>query len=178
VASTGGVFNPFDGGSIVPSGGVSTSTGGIVTRTGGTTIPGGTGGTTPVGGTAAAGTYNFGAGDEPCANPKDVSLKTPDLGTGASCYRTADEIQGWGASNFEGRTLKVNRVAVVLPTTTGGTPPALPPKLGSFYYFDISEGGVAWASLYWYGLARPVPTCGSFPPWESGATNVAPCATP
>jgi len=176
VSTTGGTFNPFDGGSVAPSGGVSTPTGGTVARTGGTILSSGTGGATPVGGTPAAGTYNFGAGDEPCANPKDVSLKTPDLGTGAACYRTADDIQGWGASNFEGKTLKVNRVAITIPTTAGATMPTLPPKLGSFYYFDVSEGGVAWASLYWYGTARAIPTCGSFPAWVAGATNVAACA--
>jgi subtilisin family serine protease len=65
--------------------------------------------------------------------------------TGPVCYRTSNNIVGWGCSNFAGRTLSVNGTAV----TCGQTP--LPPKLADgFRYFSISGGSFPWASFYWW----------------------------
>jgi Subtilase family/Fibronectin type III domain len=64
--------------------------------------------------------------------------------TGPACYRTSDNIVGWGCSNFNGRTVSVNGTAV----TCGQ---ALPAKLADGYrYFSISAGSFAWASFYWW----------------------------
>ena len=58
----------------------------------------------------------------------------------AICIRVAGDIEGWGVSNFDGRTITVNG-EVVQP---GG---ALPPKLNGYYYFDISAGDFSWAAV-------------------------------
>jgi hypothetical protein len=174
-ASTGGNFNPFAGGSAAT--GATTSTGGSIAKTGGVTtrtggiIIGGTGGAVSSGqsGTPLS-SYKFGEGDEPCANPKDVSGKTGNIGTGDACYRTVDDISGWGCSNFDTRTVKINGVETECAAK-------LPPKMGSFYYFEIPAGEPDWASIYWYGIEHPVPDCGSFPPWVSGGTS-EPCPAP
>jgi hypothetical protein len=63
--------------------------------------------------------------------------------TGPVCKRTANDIVGWGCSNFEGRTLEVNNVPV-----NCGDP--LPPKFDGYYYFDVSAGSYPWAALYWW----------------------------
>ena len=178
--STGGNFNPFAGGSSA-TGGSSTITGGAVAKTGGTTTRTGgtitarTGGAVATGGSSGQGgtplsTYTFGDGDEPCANPKDVSGMTGNIGSAEACYRTVDDISGWGCSSFETRTVKVNGVETECAAK-------LPPKMGSFYYFEISAGDPDWAAIYWYGVAHPVPDCGSFPPWVAGGTS-EPCPAP
>src|SRR6185503_741756 len=65
--------------------------------------------------------------------------------SGAVCYRTSDTINGWGCSNFEGRSVAVNGVAV----TCGQVP--LPAKLADgFRYFAITAGTFPWASFYWF----------------------------
>ena len=65
--------------------------------------------------------------------------------TGAVCYRTSDNIVGWGCSNFDGRTVSINGT----PMTCGQTP--LPAKLADgFRYFSISGGSFAWASFFWW----------------------------
>ena len=66
--------------------------------------------------------------------------------TGAYCFRTPDSISGWGCSNFTGRTLKVNTVAV----TCSALP--LPAKFNGYYYFDATggAGAVDYASIIWW----------------------------
>jgi hypothetical protein len=65
--------------------------------------------------------------------------------TGPVCYRTSDNIAGWGCSNFDGRTVTVNGT----PMTCGQTP--LPAKLADgFRYFSISGGTHSFASFYWW----------------------------
>lgn len=102
---------------------------------------------------------------EPCPSPKDISGgNTHQFGTpGSFCFRTCDEIQGWGCSTFDGRTVKVNGT-----TVTCGQ--ALPPKVGSFYYFDVSAGLYDYSAIYWWGDVHDVPACGHYPSWQSGAT--------
>jgi hypothetical protein len=60
------------------------------------------------------------------------------------CLRVTDDIVGWGCSNFEGRTVKVNGVTVNCAEVP------LPDKLHGAYYFDISAGEHAYASFYWW----------------------------
>ena len=62
----------------------------------------------------------------------------------AYCFRTPDNINGWGCSNFDGRTLKVNGVA----KDCGNMP--LPAKVNGYYYFDCSAGTYSYASIYWW----------------------------
>ncbi len=151
------------GGGAVGSGGVSSG--------GGTTGRGGSGG-----GTTIAGGFTFPEGPEPCTpTMKDVSGgQSGQLGEGAACFRTADEISDWSCSGADDRTVKVNGTEV---TKCG----AAVKKAGSFFYFEFSAGTNAWASVSWWCSscggpgARAVPSCGHYPPWESGAT-VAPCA--
>ena len=63
---------------------------------------------------------------------------------GPICLRVSSDIAGWGCSNFEGRTLKVNGSTV----TCAQIP--LPEKLHGAYYFDVSAGEHEYASLYWF----------------------------
>jgi hypothetical protein len=127
---------------------------------------GGTGGSFPSGGGGASGIGSGGAsgsggslatggltgsggGDEPCVPAKTITGSGNVTSgnfetTGAFCFRTPDNIIGWNCSNFDGRTLKVNNV-----TETCGTLP-LPDKINGYYYFDASEGGFGYASIYWY----------------------------
>jgi hypothetical protein len=65
--------------------------------------------------------------------------------TNAVCFRTADDILGWGCSNFAGRTVAVNGTAV----SCGALP--LPGKWSDGYrYFAVSAGSYPWASFYWW----------------------------
>ena len=178
-AGGSGGANPF--GSSSSSGGV-TSSGGVkssggVTGSDGVKSSGGTvggGGTTTVT-TGALTIYTFGSGAEPCALPKDISGgNVKDIGLTATCLRTADDFAGWNCSGMDDRTIKVNTVAV----KCGDTPP---PKVGSFYYFDISAGTNAWAGFSWFcnfqgcGGNHPIPSCGYYPAWQSGG-SAAPCS--
>jgi M6 family metalloprotease-like protein/MYXO-CTERM domain-containing protein len=67
-----------------------------------------------------------------------------NFGSGPYCFRTPDDIQGWGCSTFDGRTIEINDS----PVSCGGV---LPVKYNGYYYFDISAGMYSWASLYWWG---------------------------
>jgi len=201
-AGTGGhTTNPFgNGGATTPTTGTGGVTGkGGATGTGGLNPFAGQGGSTPVDGgsvssggrtgTGGSGTskggstgasasdFVFPEGTEPCTpTMKDVSGGHSDqLGAGAACFRTADEISDWSCSGADDRTVKVNGTAV----TKCGT--AIK-KAGSFYYFDFTAGANAWATVSWWCSncggtgARALPTpCGQYPAWESGAT-VAGCS--
>jgi hypothetical protein len=139
IPSTGGTGGT--GGSF-PSGGGSGGASGI--GSGGAI---GSGGTTSTGGmVATGGLTGSGGGDEPCSPAKTITGgKTSDFGTkDAFCFKTPDNITGWGCANFTGRTLKVNGV-----TETCGALP-LPAKINGYYYFDASAGSVDYSSIYWY----------------------------
>jgi hypothetical protein len=142
--------------------------------TGGSTVPsqGGSSGSTVAPGTG----FTFPTGTEPCTpTMKDVSGGHSDqLGAGAACFRTADEISDWSCSGAEDRTVKVNGTEVTKCGTTVK-------RAGSFFYFEFGAGANAWATVSWWCSncggtgAHAVPTCGHYPAWESGAT-VAACA--
>jgi hypothetical protein len=54
-------------------------------------------------------------------------------------------VNGWGCSNFDGRTVSVNGRP---PTSTcgGGTP--ITPSADGFTYFIITAGALPYASLF------------------------------
>jgi endoglucanase len=96
-----------------------------------------------------AGASTSGPHDAPCTPAMDVTdngnMMSGEFKTeGPVCLLVKDDIIGWGCSNFEGRTLKVNGVEVSCAELP------LPDKLHGSYYFDVSAGAHAYASLYWY----------------------------
>ncbi len=81
---------------------------------------------------------------EPCYPATSATYNTGNFNTtGKACYKTTQNISGWGCSSFDGRTVKVNGVQVLC----GG---ALPAKTNGAYYFDVSAGTKAWASINWW----------------------------
>ena len=106
--------------------GTVTVTGGGITRTVSVTQAGSGGGT---GGT--------------CPNPVTFSGNTGNFNTtGAVCYRTNANINGWGCFNFDGRTLTVGGVA----RTCGQLP--LTRAADGYYYFAVTAGQFPWAGMY------------------------------
>jgi len=78
-----------------------------------------------------------------CANPVTFTNQSGNFNTtGAVCYRTNQNIAGWGCSNFDGRTLTVGGVA----RTCGQLP--LTRSADGYYYFSVTAGQFPWASLY------------------------------
>ncbi len=62
--------------------------------------------------------------------------------TGAVCFTVSTNINGWGCSNIDGRTVTVNGTAV----TCGRLPlPGSAP-----YTFSFTAGSYPWASFYWW----------------------------
>ena len=89
-------------------------------------------------------TFNTGGGTGgTCANPVTFTSQSGNFNTtGAVCYRTNQNIAGWGCSNFDGRTLTVGGVA----RTCGQLP--LTRATDGYYYFAVTAGNFPWASLY------------------------------
>jgi endoglucanase len=78
-----------------------------------------------------------------CSNPVTFTGNTGNFNTtGAVCYRTSQNIAGWGCSNFDGRTLTVGGVA----RTCGQM--SLTRASDGYYYFAVTAGTYPWASLY------------------------------
>lgn len=84
---------------------------------------------------------------EPCVASKTISGgQSGNFDTGgAYCFSTGDTIHGWGCSNFNGRALLINDVAIA---SCGVLP--LPQKFNGDYYFEASAGAYPWASIYWW----------------------------
>jgi len=95
---------------------------------------------------ASAGASPKGPSDEPCSPSKDLSNHmSGELGTtDAVCLRVTDAVVGWGCSNFDGRTVKVNGVEVACAQVP------LPQQVHGAYYFQISAGQFSYASFYWW----------------------------
>jgi hypothetical protein len=88
-------------------------------------------------------TFNAGSAGGTCANPITFTSGTGNFNTtGAGCYRTNSTINGWGCSNFDGRTLTVGGQA----RTCGQLP--LTRSSDGYYYFAVTGGTYAWASIY------------------------------
>ncbi len=78
-----------------------------------------------------------------CANPVTFSGNSGNFNTtGAVCYRTNANINGWGCYNFDGRTLTVGGVA----RTCGQMP--VTRAADGYYYFAVTAGQFPWAGLY------------------------------
>jgi len=108
-------------------------------RTGTVTITGG--GITRTVAVTQAG--SGGGGGTTCANPVTFSGNTGNFNTsGAACYRTNANINGWGCYNFDGRTVTVSGVA----RTCGQMP--LTRAADGYYYFAVTAGQFPWAGLY------------------------------
>jgi uncharacterized repeat protein (TIGR02543 family) len=86
-------------------------------------------------------------GTTPCANPITFTGQSGSFGiTGAVCLRTSGAVNGWGCSNFDGRTVSVNGGT---PTATCGAGPfPLAKSADGFTYFAVTAGTYPWASLY------------------------------
>jgi len=93
---------------------------------------------------AVTATFNTSGGTgTTCANPITFTNNTGNFNTtGAACYRTNATINGWGCSNFDGRTVTVSGVA----RTCGQLP--LTKAADGYYYFAVTAGTFAWASLF------------------------------
>jgi endoglucanase len=92
-----------------------------------------------------AATFNTSGGGTgtTCANPVTFTNQSGNFNTtGAVCYRTSQNIAGWGCSNFDGRTLTVGGVA----RSCGQLP--LTRAADGYYYFAVTAGQFPWASLY------------------------------
>jgi hypothetical protein len=88
-------------------------------------------------------TFNTTGTGGTCANPVTFTNNTGNFNTTAAvCYRTSQNIAGWGCSNFAGRTVSVGGVA----RTCGQLP--LTRAADGYYYFAVTAGTYAWASLY------------------------------
>jgi endoglucanase len=87
--------------------------------------------------------FNSGGTGGTCANPITFTNNTGNFNTtGAACYRTSQTVNGWGCSNFDGRTLTVGGQA----RTCGQLP--LTRSTDGFYYFSVTGGTFPWASIY------------------------------
>ena len=93
-------------------------------------------------------TFNVAGGGgspAPCANAVAFTGNTGAFNTaGAVCYRTSATINGWGCSNFDGRTVAVGGTAV----TCGQTP--LTRSADGFTYFSVTAGAFPWAALFYW----------------------------
>jgi hypothetical protein len=86
---------------------------------------------------------NGGGNGGTCANPVTFSGNTGNFNTtGAVCYRTNTNINGWGCSNFDGRTVTVGGQA----RTCGQMP--LTRASDGFYYFSVTGGAFPWAVIF------------------------------
>jgi endo-1,4-beta-xylanase len=83
----------------------------------------------------------------PCASATPFTGSTGNFNaTGAACYKTAARVNGWGCSNFAGRTVSVNGGTAT--STCGAGPFPLPAAADGNTYFSVTAGQYPWASLY------------------------------
>jgi endoglucanase len=105
-------------------------------RSGSVTVTGG-------GLTRTIGVTQAGQSTGGCANPITFSGNTGNFNTtGAVCYRTNANINGWGCYNFDGRTVTVGgvlRSCGQMPVTRNAD---------GYSYFQVTAGQYPWAGLY------------------------------
>jgi endoglucanase len=88
-------------------------------------------------------TFNVTGTSAPCTNPITFSGNTGNFNTtGAVCYRTSAILNGWGCSNFDGRTVTVGGQA----RTCGQMP--VTRSADGFTYFVATPGNFPWASIF------------------------------
>jgi arabinan endo-1,5-alpha-L-arabinosidase len=86
-------------------------------------------------------------GTTPCASPVTFTGQSGNFGTtGAICLRTASAVNGWGCSNFAGRTVSVNGGTAT--GACGGGPLPLAKQSDGYTYFSVTAGAYPWASMY------------------------------
>ncbi len=89
-----------------------------------------------------------GPGTGPC--PNAITVSNGNSGnfntTGATCYRTAATINGWGCYNMAGRTVSVNGGAA---TATCGAMP-IAKWTDGYTYFAFTAGTYPWAGFYYW----------------------------
>jgi endoglucanase len=92
-------------------------------------------------------TATFTGGNGPvCSNPITFTNQSGNFNTtGPICLRTSLPVNGWGCSNFDGRTVSVNGQP---PTSTCGGGAPIPPSADGFRYFIITAGAFPYASLF------------------------------
>ena len=96
---------------------------------------------------AVTATFSTSGGTTPCANPSTFTNQSGNFNTaGAVCLRTSATVNGWGCSNFEGRTVRVNDGAATAACGAGPFP--LAKWSDGYTYFSVSAGTFPWASLY------------------------------
>jgi hypothetical protein len=97
---------------------------------------------------AVTATFNTsGGGTAPCANPVTFTSQSGNFNTaGAICLRTSATVNGWGCSNFDGRTVSVNGGTAT--GTCGAGPLPLAKYTDGYTYFSVTAGTYSWASLY------------------------------
>jgi fibronectin type 3 domain-containing protein len=67
--------------------------------------------------------------------------------TGGKCFVTCDTIVGWGCSNTDGRTVRINGSQL----NCGATPiPAA--KRSGYNVIDVTPGTLTYASVYWWNI--------------------------
>jgi hypothetical protein len=72
--------------------------------------------------------------------------------TGNFCFATCDDIQGWGGSSLDGRTLLlINKQSVAVPSGNGAMPLPTPKLFNDYTVFQINGGTHSYASIYWWG---------------------------
>ena len=88
-------------------------------------------------------TFNTTGTGGTCANAITFTGNTGNFNTtGPACYRTNATINGWGCSNFDGRSVTVGGQA----RSCGQLP--LTRSADGYYYFAVTGGTYPWASLY------------------------------
>jgi len=92
-------------------------------------------------------TATFTGGNGPvCSNPITFTNQSGNFNTiGPICLRTSLPVNGWGCSNFDGRTVSVNGRPPA-SSCGGGTP--ITPSADGFTYFIITAGSFSYASLF------------------------------
>jgi hypothetical protein len=93
-------------------------------------------------------TLSSSGGTTPCSNP--VTMTGGQSGNfntaGAVCLRTSAAVNGWGCSNFSGRTVSVNGGTAA--SACGAMP--VSKWTDGYTYFSISAGTYTWASLFYW----------------------------
>ena len=100
-----------------------------------------TGGAAGTAGTAGAGGV---PPTEPCSPAVEIEGNSNnELGTtGPVCYKTSAAIQGWGCSNWTGRTVLVNGTEMECSDSLLSVV-----RIDGYIYFDISAGSLEYAAM-------------------------------
>jgi hypothetical protein len=112
----------------------------------GTGKGGGAGGGAGKGGGGGSAGKGGTTGKGGCSNPIEMTDGTalPFGTTAAVCIRVTEQVNGWGCSNMDGRTVSVNGTTVAC----GDMP--LPARQNNAYLFSFTSGMYTYAALYYW----------------------------